>query len=64
MAQQKVEIFRTNPLHPTLRTHKLSHGELWAFSVDYHNRVIFQFLANGQALLVNVGDHSIYRKIA
>jgi len=60
----KIDLFRESPFHPTLHTHKLSNSELWAFSVDNKNRVIFRFQKDGEALLINIGDHSIYRKIA
>lgn len=63
LAWQKIEMFRDAPFHPTLRTHKLTVGDLWAFWVDYKNRVTLQFLGEGRALLVNVGDHSIYRRL-
>lgn len=60
---KKIGLFRESPFHPSLKTHKLAIEELWAFSVDYKNRVIFQFLDDSKTLLVNVGDHSIYRKV-
>ena len=60
---EKMELFRITPFHPGLRTHKLTVGELWAFSVDHKNRVVFQFSKNDEVILVNVGDHSIYRKL-
>lgn len=61
---RSLQIFCESPFHPFLKTHKLSVGELWAFSVDYKNRVIFQFLSEDSILLINIGDHSVYRKIS
>ncbi len=57
-------IFRKDPFHPTLKTHKLS-GQLkgiWSFSVDYKNRILFRFLDEHTVLFESIGDHSIYRK--
>jgi len=62
-AIQSISLFRINPQDQALRVHKLSVGELWAFSIDFKNRIIFQFLQKGKVLLINIGDHSIYRKI-
>ncbi|RKY62389.1 MAG: type II toxin-antitoxin system mRNA interferase toxin, RelE/StbE family [Candidatus Latescibacterota bacterium] len=48
-----------NPFHPLLRTHKLS-GRLkglWACVVEYDCRVIFQFLDDGDILLIDIGSH-------
>ena len=41
----KLEVFTNNPLDPSLRTHKLSGKlkDLWSFSVEYDQRVIFYF---------------------
>lgn len=57
-------LFEVNPFHPRLRTHKLT-GKLrglWAFSVDFRHRAVFEFIDEDEILLLRVGDHSIYRK--
>jgi len=49
---QALETFADNPLHPSLRIHKLS-GKLkglWAFVVAYDCRVVFQFLDDQDVL--------------
>jgi addiction module RelE/StbE family toxin len=54
-----LEVFVDNPYHPSLRTHKLS-GKLkgmWAFVVTYDCRIVFQFLDDQDALLIDVGKH-------
>jgi addiction module RelE/StbE family toxin len=54
-----LETFAANPLHPSLRTHKLS-GKLqglWAFVVAYDCRVVFQFLDEENVLLIDIGKH-------
>ena len=54
-----LEALAADPFHPSLRTHKLS-GKLkglWAFVVEYDCRVVFRFLDNGDALLIDIGKH-------
>jgi addiction module RelE/StbE family toxin len=53
-----------DPFHPTLRSHKLK-GQLvdvWACTVDYDCRVLFEFVKNQESedddiLLLTVGKH-------
>lgn len=56
-----MKIFEENLFASRLRTHKLS-GKLkglWAFSIDYENRVIFKFLKNkNEVLLIDIGTHN------
>jgi len=61
-AEVKEKIFRQNPFHPSLDTHKL-HGKLknqWSFSVDRGFRILFEF-DKSAVILIDVGDHEIYR---
>jgi addiction module RelE/StbE family toxin len=54
-----VELFSKEPFDHRLRTHKLT-GKLeglWAFSVTFDCRVIFEFLDKNEVLLVDIGDH-------
>jgi addiction module RelE/StbE family toxin len=54
-----MELFSKNPFAPRLRTHKLT-GKLeglWAFSVAYDSRVVFQFLNEKEVLLIDIGTH-------
>ncbi len=62
-AQIKEEIFRGNPFHPVLRTHKLQgkEKEAWAFWINYSYRVTFIFLSEKEVLFFEVGTHAIYR---
>jgi addiction module RelE/StbE family toxin len=55
----KMKIFSSNPLNPKLRTHKLTGNlkGLWAFSVTYDCRVIFEFIDKEKILLINIGGH-------
>jgi mRNA-degrading endonuclease YafQ of YafQ-DinJ toxin-antitoxin module len=53
-----------DPFHPSLHSHKLK-GELagaWACSVDYENRILFEFVQNPESgeeeiLLLTMGSH-------
>lgn len=54
-----VELFSKEPFDHRLRTHKLT-GKLeglWAFSVTFDCRVIFEFLDKNEVLLVDIGSH-------
>lgn len=60
---KSIEIFINNPLNPSLKTHKLS-GDLdryWSFSVDFHLRIIFQFLTEKTVYFLDIGTHEIYK---
>lgn len=56
---KSIELFSKNPFHPRLRTHKLT-GRLeglWAFSVAFDCRVIFEFIKDNEVLLIDIGSH-------
>jgi len=62
-AVRQEKLFRQDVFHPSLLTHKLS-GKLanyWSFSIDYHTRIVFRFLKEGEVLFVDVGTHEIYK---
>jgi len=59
--RSKEKILKENPFNPLLGTHKIRSLNCYAFLVTYKIRVIFQFI-NGDIYLINIGDHSIYRK--
>lgn len=56
---QKLEQFTINPFEQSLKTHKLSGklNNLWSFSVDYDQRVLFYFTEDGNAVFVDIGGH-------
>ena len=62
LAQQKEEVFRKNPFHPSLKTHKFggSLDEYWAFSINYSYRIIFRFEGKNKILFFSIGTHNIY----
>lgn len=63
LAEQREQIFRKNPFHSTLKTHKLTGRlkEFWAFSIDYKHRIIFEFVDKNTVWFHSVGTHEIYR---
>lgn len=61
-AINREKLFRRNMFAPSLKTHKLK-GELadyYAFSVDYHYRILFSIEPTGEVVFINIGTHSIY----
>ena len=62
-AEKQEKIFRDNPFHPLLRTHKLKGrlADLYSFSVDAKYRILFRFYKQG-VIFLDIGDHDIYRQ--
>lgn len=61
-AEEKEKIFRLNPFNTRLKTHRLSGKlkEYYSFSVDYHCRIIFEFVGKDIVWFHSVGTHEIY----
>ncbi len=60
----KIELFKHTQNHKALEVHKLK-GKLklsYGFSVDFRNRVVFDYLSDDEVVLLTVGDHDIYKK--
>ncbi len=62
-AEKKEKIFKENPFHPLLSTHKLSgkERESWDFDIDYNYRIKFIFLSDEEVLFLDIGTHDIYK---
>ena len=61
--EKKLILFANNPFDPRLRTHKLQ-GKLekyYSFSINYSERVVFEFINKETVGLVDIGPHRIYR---
>ena len=61
-AKKKIKIFKKDPYHPSLNTHKLK-GELeglYSFWVNKKYRVVFK-RDNNKAYLLHIGDHKLYK---
>lgn len=63
IAIEKEQIFRLNPLHPSLRLHQLSGRlhDLWSISLSQNYRIIFERKDNGDILFISIGKHDIYK---
>lgn len=61
-AEKKEQIFRKTPFNPRLKTHRLKGilKDYWAFSIDYHYRIIFEFKDGEIVWFHSVGTHEIY----
>lgn len=60
---QKIELFREDPKHSFLKTHKLK-GRMkgyFSFSVNYQYRVVFEYDTKNTVALLSVGDHDVYK---
>lgn len=60
---KRIDLFLTDPFHPTLKTHKLK-GALsnyWSFSISYHWRILFEFINEETVDFLDVGTHEIYK---
>ena len=64
-AQAREKIFRANPFDARLKTHRLGGrlAGLWAFSIDYRYRIIFDFKGDSFFIFHAIGDHSLYRRL-
>ncbi|MDP2864073.1 MAG: type II toxin-antitoxin system RelE/ParE family toxin [bacterium] len=61
-AKSRIKIFKENPFHSLLDTHKL-HGKLkehWSFCVKGQYRILFIF-DDGDATFLDIGPHDIYK---
>jgi len=61
-AEKREQLFRDNPFHAFLNTHKL-HGKLkdqWSFSIDNKYRILFEF-DGADVIFLDVGAHELYK---
>ncbi|BAZ31498.1 hypothetical protein NIES4074_39710 [Cylindrospermum sp. NIES-4074] len=64
LVEQTLQDLSEDPFYPRLRTHKLK-GDLsgiWACSIDYNNRILFEFIPNPDSgeltiYLLTLGSH-------
>ena len=62
---EKEKLFRENPLHPSLRLHRLrgTMAGLWSISITMNYRIIFKRQNNGDILFISIGTHDIYKNL-
>lgn len=61
--QQKIGLFKKDPHHSFLKTHKLK-GKMrryWSFSVNYDYRIVFEYDSKNTIALLSVGNHDMYK---
>ncbi len=59
LISNSIDLFITDPYHPSLETHKLK-GKLsgyFAFSIEYDLRIIFFFASPNEVVFANIGSH-------
>jgi len=62
LMEKKEKIFREDPFHPGLKTHKL-HGKLaglYALSLNHKYRIIFELIGRETICCHAIGGHEIY----
>ena len=60
---EKTELFKDIENHESLKVHKLK-GRLkkfYGFSVNYRDRIVFEYISEKEVALLAVGDHEIYK---
>jgi len=57
--RNQLEIFKNNPFDSRLKTHKLSGKlkDLWSFSIEYDQRVVFYFIDTDKIVFIHIGNH-------
>ena len=58
----KIERFTEYSFHMGLKAHKL-HGRMadsWAFSINHKYRIVYKFIGEDTAYLLEIGTHDIY----
>ena len=58
----KEDLFRQNPLHPSLRLHPLKGAlsGLWSLSITKGYRIVFERMGGGDILFISIGKHDTY----
>ena len=63
LAENKIDIFKKDPRHPSLKTHKLN-GALagyLSYSVDHQMRIVFEYGEKDTVHFLKIGNHDVYR---
>ena len=58
-----LKILSLNPSHPSLRLHEIKQKNCHSVSINMQYRILLtlKMLDNGDIVLINLGDHDIYR---
>jgi mRNA-degrading endonuclease YafQ of YafQ-DinJ toxin-antitoxin module len=60
---EKIELFKNVDNHQRLEVHKLKGrlNKFYGFSVNYRDRIVFEYMSDDEVALLAVGDHEIYK---
>ncbi|MCR4278541.1 MAG: type II toxin-antitoxin system RelE/ParE family toxin [bacterium] len=61
---EAIEAFSDKKNHKRLKIHKLkgSLTGIYSFSVNYHIRILFEYVKPDQVILIAIGNHEIYKQ--
>ncbi|CAN5203828.1 hypothetical protein BH09PAT2_BH09PAT2_05450 [soil metagenome] len=63
--EKQLILFKNNPIHPSLRIHKLTgkQEKAWSISVNMSIRMVYRLIDEGTAYFIDIGTHDeVYRK--
>jgi addiction module RelE/StbE family toxin len=63
--EKQIYLFEQNPIHPSLRNHKLSGNlnDMWSISITMGIRMLYQLQKDGSAYFTDMGTHDeVYEK--
>lgn len=57
--QKQLELFKDNPVHPSLRLHKLSGSmkQMWSISINRNVRMVYLLLTENEVYFIDIGTH-------
>jgi mRNA-degrading endonuclease YafQ of YafQ-DinJ toxin-antitoxin module len=59
-----LKLLRLNPLHPSLRLHKLQGSEFHSVSLNMQYRIIIDFvIKDNEIIMINIGGHEVYKDL-
>ncbi len=63
--EKQLELFKQNPTHPSLRSHKLTGSlkHMWSISISKSIRMVYVLLPKDETYFVDIGTHDeVYKK--
>lgn len=56
---KQIGLFEVNPIHPSLRTHKLTgkYSQVWSISITMSIRMLYRIEEDGSAYFIDIGSH-------
>ena len=59
-----LQVFRKNPLHPSLNLEKLRNSDVWSMRLGRGDRLFFTWIGKETVLLLDIGTHDKYRTVS